>query len=58
MCFNKDEYDEIPLVLHPQKIELKLTYEIIIGFYIGMNIGKDARQTRILNFILYLLKIL
>ena len=41
---NKDEYDEIPLVLHTQKTELKLTDETIRGFNIGMNIGEDAGQ--------------
>tara|TARA_B100001027_G_scaffold196464_1_gene153356 strand:+ start:101 stop:475 length:375 start_codon:yes stop_codon:yes gene_type:complete len=42
---NKDEYDEIPLVLNTQKTELKLTDETITGFNIGMNIGEDAGQT-------------
>jgi ATP adenylyltransferase len=42
---NKDEDEEIPIVLHTQKTELKLTDDSIIGFNIGMNIGKDARQT-------------
>ena len=42
---NKDEYKEIPLVLHTQKTELKLTDDCITGFNIGMNIGKDAGQT-------------
>ena len=42
---NKDEYDEIPLVLNTQKTELKLIDETITGFNIGMNIGEDAGQT-------------
>ena len=42
---NKDEYKEIPLVLHTQKTELKLTDDAITGFNIGMNIGEDAGQT-------------
>ena len=42
---NKDEYEEIPLVLNTQKTELKLTDDAITGFNIGMNIGKDAGQT-------------
>ena len=42
---NKDEYDEIPLVLNTQKTELKLSDETITGFNIGMNIGEDAGQT-------------
>ena len=42
---NKDEYDEIPLVLNTQKTEIKLTDETITGFNIGMNIGEDAGQT-------------
>ena len=42
---NKDEYDEIPLVLNTQKTELKLTDETITGFNIGMNIDEDAGQT-------------
>ena len=42
---NRDEYDEIPLVLHTQKTELKLTDETITGFNTGMNIGEDAGQT-------------
>ena len=43
--YNKDEYDEIPLVLNTQKTELKLTDVSITGFNIGMNIGEDAGQT-------------
>ena len=42
---NKDEYEEIPLVLNTQKTELKLTDDTITGFNIGMNIGEDAGQT-------------
>lgn len=42
---NQDEYDEIPVILNTQKIELKLTDESITGFNIGMNIGEDAGQT-------------
>ena len=42
---NKNEYEEIPLVLHTQKTELKLTDNSITGFNIGMNIGEDAGQT-------------
>jgi len=42
---NKDEYEEIPLVLNTQKTELKLTDDSITGFNIGMNIGEDAGQT-------------
>ena len=42
---NKDEYDEIPLVLNTQKTELKLIDVSITGFNIGMNIGEDAGQT-------------
>ena len=42
---NKDEYEEIPLVLNTQKTELKLTDDAITGFNIGMNIGEDAGQT-------------
>ena len=42
---NKDEYDEIPIVLKTQKTELKLTDESITAFNIGMNIGEDAGQT-------------
>tara|TARA_E500000178_G_C16956979_1_gene724143 strand:- start:43 stop:375 length:333 start_codon:yes stop_codon:yes gene_type:complete len=42
---NKDEYEEIPIVLHTQKTELKLTDDTITGFNIGMNIGEDAGQT-------------
>ena len=42
---SKDEYEEIPLVLHTQKTELKLTDDSITGFNIGMNIGEDAGQT-------------
>ena len=42
---NKDEYEEIPIVLHTQKTELKLTDDSITGFNIGMNIGEDAGQT-------------
>ena len=42
---NKDEYEEIPLVLQTQKTELKLTDDSITGFNIGMNIGEDAGQT-------------
>ena len=42
---NKEEYDEIPLVLNTQKTELKLTDDAITGFNIGMNIGEDAGQT-------------
>ena len=43
--FNKYEYEEIQLVLHTQKTELKLTIDSITGFNIGMNIGEDAGQT-------------
>ena len=42
---NKEEYEEIPLVLNTQKTELKLTDDAITGFNIGMNIGEDAGQT-------------
>ena len=42
---NKNEYEEIPLVLHTQKTELKFTDNSITGFNIGMNIGEDAGQT-------------
>ncbi len=42
---NKYEYEEILLVLHTQKTELKLTDNFITGFNIGMNIGEDAGQT-------------
>ena len=42
---NKYEYKEIPLVLHTQNTELKLTDDVITGFNIGMNIGEDAGQT-------------
>ena len=42
---NQDEYNEIPIVLSPQKTELTLTDESITGFNIGMNIGEDAGQT-------------
>ena len=42
---NKDEYDEILLVLNTQKTQLKLTDDAITGFNIGMNIGEDAGQT-------------
>ena len=42
---NKDEYDEILLVLNTQKTELKLKDETITGFNIGMIIGEDAGQT-------------
>ena len=42
---NKDEYDEILLVLNTQKTELKLTDDSITGFNIGINIGEDAGQT-------------
>lgn len=42
---NQDEYDEIPVILNTQKIELKLTDESITGFNIGMNIGEDAGQS-------------
>ena len=42
---NKDEYEEIPLVLNTQKTELKLTDDSITGFNIGMNVGEDAGQT-------------
>ena len=42
---SKDEYEEIPLVLHTQKTELKVTDDSITGFNIGMNIGEDAGQT-------------
>ena len=42
---NKDEYDEIPIILNTQKIELRLSDDTITGFNIGMNIGEDAGQT-------------
>ena len=42
---NKDEYEEIPIVLKTQKTELKLMDESITAFNIGMNIGEDAGQT-------------
>ena len=42
---NNDEYEEIPLVIHTQKTELKLTDDYITGFNIGMNIGEDDGQT-------------
>ena len=42
---NKEEYEEISLVLNTQKTELKLTDDAITGFNIGMNIGEDAGQT-------------
>jgi len=42
---NKDEYEEIPLVLNTQKTELKLTDGFITSFNIGINIGEDAWQT-------------
>ena len=39
---NKDEYDDIQIVLKTQKTELKLTDVSITAFNIGMNIGEDA----------------
>lgn len=42
---NKDEYDEIPIILNTQKIELRMSDDTITGFNIGMNIGEDAGQT-------------
>ena len=42
---NKDENDEIPLVLNTQKTELKLTDESITGFNIWINIGEHTGQT-------------
>ena len=51
---NKDEYKEIPLVLHTQKTELKLTDGSITGFNIGMNIGEDAGQ-KILHFHIHII---
>ena len=41
----KDEYDEIPIILNTQKIELRMSDDTITGFNIGMNIGEDAGQT-------------
>ena len=42
---NKEEINELPLILDTQKTELTLIDETITGFNIGMNIGEDAGQT-------------
>ena len=42
---NKEEINELPLILDTQKTELTLIDDTITGFNIGMNIGEDAGQT-------------